>query len=210
MKIIRKLFSVTISFLMVACTFAIQMKPVHAGSIAASIGNTTFSTLDAAITASKDGDVILLNDDITVTSAQTISNGITLDLNGHTITAKSIKSGNDYMRAFTVNALGKTVTFIDSSTSRTGKIDSDYGSVKVAAGTMNFGTSSTFGGNYTNSIEWWGGIKATGPNVVINVYNINVTTTTGACFAVEGGAGDVLNIYGGTFKQSGYASDPRY
>lgn len=103
-----------------------------------------------------------------------------------------------------MNAPGKTVTVLDSSSDRTGAINSENGSFKVDAGTLNIGAEGKFGGNYNNTVQNWGGIKATGENVTINVWDAKITSTTGGCFAIEGGAGDVLNIYGGTFTQQTY------
>ena len=66
----------------------------------AKIGNTGYETLPAAVKAAKAGDTIVLLDNITLSSAQTISKQLTIDLNGKTITGTAyqtiqLKAGAD-------------------------------------------------------------------------------------------------------------------
>lgn len=169
-----------------------------------SITGGTFSDL-SALDYAADGATIKLGKNVTLTGPITITKGLTLDLNGKTITATTDFTS----RAVTVNASDKTVTVIDSSTSKAGKIDTTYGAFKVEAGTLNLGTSSgTFGGTYTNSKENWACVKAVG-SATINAYSASVTSTTGGCFAAEAStdADNVakLNIYGGTYTQNEYS-----
>lgn len=165
----------------------------------ASIGSAKYETFEQALAAASSGQTIKLLKDVELSEAVTITKSVTLELNGQTINGTGFSA-----RAFTVNAPGKTVTVLDSSSDRTGAINSENGSFKVDAGTLNIGAEGKFGGNYNNTVQNWGGIKATGENVTINVWDAKITSTTGGCFAIEGGAGDVLNIYGGTFTQQTY------
>ena len=53
----------------------------------AMIGAKEYTTLTAAITAAKDGDTIKLLKDVTVTKPIEVMKSMTLDLNGHVLTA---------------------------------------------------------------------------------------------------------------------------
>lgn len=60
----------------------------------AQIGNVSFETLDEALNAANTDDEIILLSDITVTGGYTISKGLTINLNGHTITADATNANN--------------------------------------------------------------------------------------------------------------------
>ena len=57
------------------------------GDAVASIGNSSYSSLAAAVDAADDGDTITMVNDAQLSSAITIDKAVTLDLNGKTITA---------------------------------------------------------------------------------------------------------------------------
>ena len=54
-----------------------------------SIGTTSYASLDAALSAAKSGDTVKMQSDAEASGFVHIPNGVTVDLNGHTLTAKA-------------------------------------------------------------------------------------------------------------------------
>ena len=86
-----------------------------AESDVAAIGDQGYKTLDAAVSAAKSGDTIVMQKDTTLTGYINITQSLTLDLNGKTITSDA-----NYRCAFLVGTSG--VTFTIDDTARGGKI----------------------------------------------------------------------------------------
>ena len=54
-----------------------------------SIGTTSYASLDAALSAAKSGDTVKMQSDAEASGFVCVSEGVTVDLNGHTLTAKA-------------------------------------------------------------------------------------------------------------------------
>lgn len=161
----------------------------------AKIGDTGYDTLAAAVTAANPGDTITLLDNIELTSAQSISRQLTIDLNGKTITSSAI---------YTIKLnKGADLTVKDSATG--GKIanthSSDAQTIYLYASNTTFtlesGTiESTPNENtiYSVAIANYSGKKC-----VVNIKGGNVVTPEAATNgrAITAANGMTLNISGG-------------
>ncbi len=78
------------------------MKPAE--DTVAMIGSKEYSTLPDAITAAKDGDTIKLLKDVTVTKPIEVMKSMTLDLNGHVLTAATASTATVKNSAIWVTA----------------------------------------------------------------------------------------------------------
>lgn len=116
----RKLFSMLLAVCMV-----ISLVPavLAADTDAASIGETGYATLEAAIADASNGDVITVKQDVELTSGLTIPAGltVTLDLNGKVLSYKTTESKADDM---VVNKGNLTIT--DSTADQAGKLSYQY------------------------------------------------------------------------------------
>ena len=94
------------------CTTVTDKTNEHVASITVSETTTYYCTLPAAISAAKDGDIIVMENDYSFPDNSTIiiSKNLILDLNGHLI--EKTYAHTDYL--FDVNA-GKTLTVKDSA-----------------------------------------------------------------------------------------------
>ena len=84
----------------------------------AEIGTVKYATLAAAIAAAQAGETVTLLADITLTSKQSISKELTLDLNGKTLTGTALRT--------LFLGSGANVTIQDSSAEKTGKVANGY------------------------------------------------------------------------------------
>ena len=122
MKLKHRLLSMVLSLLMVlslipATVFAAD----ESATAVAKIGEVGYDSLDAAIAAANDGDVVLLDADITSVGAPvTVPAGVTatLDLNGHTLMVSKYTAKKDQV------LVEGNLTLTDSA--GTGKVCSDY------------------------------------------------------------------------------------
>ena len=158
--------------------------------------------LQYAIDNAAVGETLLLTSDITLTSRVTVSNVVTIDLNGHTITGNF----DDYYGAIYVGTKG-ILTIKDSSLSKTGCIINtvknaigNYGIVNIYDGTFignyalyNFyysntvyGTSVIYGGTFKTYDGDFNSVVNCG-DLTVNGGNIKHLNTT-----------NVLNVAGGT------------
>ena len=174
---------------------------------------TAWDLLQAQLDA---GGTVTLTDDVTATAHDvtlTVTNEVTLDLNGHTIDADrrfgviEIRSGGDLTLTNSAEGAG-TIT---------GGTDSDYGggvyvyangAFTMTGGTISGNTSSVGGGVY---VEWGGAFTMTGGTISGNsAYWAGGVEVYGA-FTMSGGSitGNVADNYGGgvlvdgTFTVSG-------
>ena len=112
----------------------------------AKIGEQDYATLKDAFAAAEDGDVVMLVDNIEVNEAMTVSDDITLDLNGCTITGTDTKaSGN-----FALITIKKDATVIIDDTTGAGAItleaETDRGWNALSAVISNEGGNLTIEG----------------------------------------------------------------
>ena len=84
----------------------------------ASIGTARYATLAEAVKAAQAGETVTLLADITLTSKQSISKELTLDLNGKTLTGTALRT--------LFLGSGANVTIQDSSAEKTGKVANGY------------------------------------------------------------------------------------
>lgn len=160
-----------------------------AGEGAVTIGQLGFASLTDALAAAKDGDIITINEDIT------ISNGITVnELNNITIEAKdgvAISCLVKNKRAFTINKVltlknlkmayteqdPSTATFIEVSAAGSG-LTMENCEIKDFNGTNNQGVIS---------------VKNNGKVTLNNVASVNNTVAEGRGELFLGGNGSVIN-----------------
>lgn len=173
------------------------------------MANVENGALQFAINNAAVGETIILTSDIVLTSKVTVSNVVTIDLNGHVITSDF----NDGYGAIYVGTKG-VLTIKDSSITKTGSITNtagnaigNYGVVNVYSGTFignyalyNFyhnasiyGTSVIYGGTFKSadkkspSIANCGDLTVNG-GVIESIDTTNVLTLTN---------GDVKSLYVG-------------
>ena len=125
----------------------------------AMIGAREYSTLPDAITAAKDGDTIKLLKDVTVTKPIEVKKSMTLDLNGHVLTAATASTATVKNSAIWVTAEKVNLT-IDGTTAGSGMTMGDthdtnweakvWGFVDLREGSAG-STVTVNGGSYTGS-----------------------------------------------------------
>ena len=125
----------------------------------AMIGAREYTTLPDAITAAKDGDTIKLLKDVTVTKPIEVTKSMTLDLNGHVLTAETASTATVKNSAIWVTAEKVNLT-IDGTTAGSGMTMGDthdtnweakvWGFVDLRAGSAG-STVTVNGGSYTGS-----------------------------------------------------------
>ena len=133
------------------------MKP-NANTVAM-IGAREYPTLPDAITAAKDGDTIKLLKDVTVTKPIEVTKSMTLDLNGHVLTAATASTATVKNSAIWVTAEKVNLT-IDGTTAGSGMTMGDthytnweakvWGFVDLREGSAG-STVTVNGGSYTGS-----------------------------------------------------------
>ena len=168
------------------------------------MANVENGTLQYAINNAVVGETLVLTSDIILTKRVTVSNVVTIDLNGHSITSNV----NDGYGAVYVGTKG-ILTIKDSSSSKTGCVINtlgnaigNYGIVNIYGGTFtgnyalyNFyysdsvcGTSVIYGGTF-KSADGTSPAVANCGDLTVNGGTIELLDTT-----------NVLNITGGTVK----------
>ena len=125
----------------------------------AMIGAKEYPTLPDAITAAKDGDTIKLLKDVTVTNPIEVTKSMTLDLNGHVLTAATASTATVKNSAIWVTAEKVNLT-IDGTTAGSGMTMGDthdtnweakvWGFVDLREGSAG-STVTVNGGSYTGS-----------------------------------------------------------
>ena len=125
----------------------------------AMIGARKYATLPDAITAAKDGDTIKLLKDVTVTKPIEVTKSMTLDLNGHVLTAATASTATVKNSAIWVTAEKVNLT-IDGTTAGSGMTMGDthdtnweakvWGFVDLREGSAG-STVTVNGGSYTGS-----------------------------------------------------------
>ena len=125
----------------------------------AMIGAREYATLPDAITAAKDGDTIKLLKDVTVTKPIEVTKSMTLDLNGHVLTAATASTATVKNSAIWVTAEKVNLT-IDGTTAGSGMTMGDthdtnweakvWGFVDLREGSAG-STVTVNGGSYTGS-----------------------------------------------------------
>ena len=171
----------------------------------ASINGKEYATLAEAIRAANTGDTVTLLDDITLTSAQSISKQLTLDLNGKTLSSTAlwtIKLSNS----------ATDLTVVDSSEEQSGKITNAYSGTSSADPIVIYFSSNGSGAKFTlksgtleacSTKNGFGplviGSKTKAPARTVNIEGgyISVPANSRNC-AISVGAQMTLNISGGT------------
>ena len=161
---------------------------VKKGKYVATVGDTGYETLAAAVKTKINGKTVMLLDDVTENIEIAKAKNFTLDLNGHTINGGTVKD------KATITNYG-TVTITDSSTAKTGTIKrDDNGTVGETSFYVirNIGTMTIEQANVTNN----SGYKKTNPS----------GSMVGSSLICNGDddLGGTLNISGGKFEQRNF------
>lgn len=176
-------------------------------NVVATIGEAEYTSLAEAIREAKEGETVVLQQDVEVETSIAVAASITLNLNGNTIT--NLVEGE---RLFSVTASGFTV---DGTTAGSGMTipesnTGSFGFIKIAAKsmvTLNGGTYSgnTDGGAFVKVFNR-DGLNASGSTVVFN--NAEMTSNNGF-FNTDTLTTDAetptLQVTGGTYTSDGKA-----
>ena len=185
--------------------------------------------LQAAVDSAAVGETVVLTSDITLTKRVTISNVVTIDLNGHVITGNI----NDGYGAIYVGTKG-ALTIVDSSSEQTGGVINtignaigNYGSVVIYGGTFTgnyalynfyysdtvYGTSVVYGGVFKSvdagspSIANCGDLTVSGGTIEsIDTTNV-LTITDGSVKSLYVGVADYNPANQSTSINGGHISD---
>lgn len=95
-----------------------------------SIGNDNYASLEDAVSNAKDGDTVVVNNDIALTAPVSIDKNLTLNLNGHAITS----DGN--VTSLLVAKTGCTLTITNGTASSVGSISGGTTAAVMAQGTV--------------------------------------------------------------------------
>lgn len=133
-----KRLALSIAVLAVATTL-----PQTPQVLAAEFSVTNDNELVTALSSAVDGDTITLANDIVIAATRTITSGVTIDGNGHTLTvpepgltaAGTFNSSASSFNALTVNASGKTVTLTDLTVIG-GSSGTQGNGIRLTAGTL--------------------------------------------------------------------------
>ena len=145
-----------------------------------------WNTLCKELSAAEDGAVVSLVHDITATGGLTIPAGknVVLDLSGNTLNANGRTIG-----------VSGTLTIIDSSEAKTGKIQTQGATIiNVSGGTLNIN-----GGTYNGSTRDQAVFGFNGSISVINFNDGEINTSGSNAFSLRGNTGD-LNLNGGVIN----------
>ncbi len=204
MKQLKKLMVTLIAMLGISAIWA-------EGTSVATIGDTTYETLQAAITAAADGQTVTLQSDTAVTATISVSEDITLDLNGSMVSSAS--------KTPISIASGAKVTIQDSSSGAAGGISCTanktpavavVGSLTLKSGNLSGFVAIDLGKGSTLTME---GGNATGSYMGICVgwgpgYEASAVIKGGSVYGANYG----IDVEGGTAELTGTAvvSSPTY
>lgn len=161
----------------------------------AKIGDTGYETLAKAVTAANPGDTITLLDNIELTSAQSISRQLTIDLNGKTITSSAkytIKLNTGADLTVKDSATGGKIANTHSSDAQTIYLNASNTTFTLESGTIE--STPNVNTIYSVAIANYSGKKC-----VVNIKGGNVVTPEAATNgrAITAANGMTLNISGG-------------
>lgn len=168
------------------------------------MANVKNGALQSAIDNAAVGEIVVLTSDIALTSRVTVSNVVTIDLNGYSITGNV----DDSYGAIYVGTKG-ILTIKDSSTKKTGCIINtagnaigNYGVVNIYGGTFT-GNYALYNFYYSNTIYGtsviYGGIFKSADRSSPSVANCGDLTVNGGTIEVLDTT-NVLNVTGGTVE----------
>ena len=218
----HRVLSVVLLMLVMMLSFASVVAFADDGNSTnvAKIGDKEYATLQAAVDAAKNGDTIVLLKDITITSKQSISKQLTLDLNGKTLTGTAYRtieltwtgdltvkdslgggkiansySGKSYPRTVYLNGTGAALT-LESGTIESNPNLTSLQSVAIDSETDKACTVNIKGGSVvvpeaaTNGRSIVAGTRSM-------TLNISDGTITGGLHGVDAYSGSNVNITGG-------------
>ncbi len=200
----KKLLSLLLSVLMCLSLIpSVALATIAEGETVnvAKIGDTEYATLQKAITAATADDTVVLTDNITLSSYQSISKKVTLDLNGKTLSSTAIYtiylSTNGDLTVKDSNGEGKICNeYSKSSAATTVYLKKNNTKFTLESGTIE--SNSNIANSYAIRIE----NKTTG-TVNINGGKVIVPMTSG--FGISAGANAVVNINNGEITRGSYA-----
>lgn len=168
------------------------------------MANVENGALQSAINNAAVGETVVLTSDITLTSRVTVSNVVTIDLNGYTITGDI----NDGYGAIYVGTKG-SLTIVDNSSGQTGRIINtignaigNYGIVYIYGGAF-VGNYALYNFYYNNSVYgistiYGGTFKASDGNSLAIANCGDLTINGGVIESID--TTNVLNIVNGTIE----------
>ncbi len=171
-------------------TYAPELDPSKAQ---ARIGETYYPTLADAFTASQEGDVITVCNNVDLGNGfiSNIPNNVTLDLNGKTVSGKA--------QSVILLSSGKHLTITDSSTEKTGKIHNTSDSGDMLGVFVDKGTLTVEGGSIMSNEA---GGQSDGKAVYVK--NGSVVNVKGgllqACQGIYLSKDCIANVTGGTIN----------
>ncbi len=159
-----------------------------------------YGTLQEAIDKAKDGDTIVLKDNVTESVTIAAGKTITIDLNGKTLTNGAVAaSGCQYND--TISNWGN-LTVIDNSANKSGVVDN---TVNGCGALVNYegGVANLLGGTFTRSDEH---NDSTGRNSWYTIKNMGVMTIDGATITTGANSAGSSSLIA-TGRNSPYASN---
>lgn len=196
------------------------VKKDETSTAVAKIGDKEYATLQAAIDAATAGDIVTLLADVNLTSAQTISKQLTIDLNGKTIsstayrtiqlkagadlTVKDSASGGKITNTYTGSAYPATIYLNDARTKFTlesGTIESDPNVTSLQSVAINSEKNRACEVNIRGGSVTVPEAATEGRAIVASTnsmtLNISGGTITGGLHGVDAYGGSTVNITGG-------------
>ncbi len=161
------------------------------------IGETGYETIADALKAASDGQTITLKAD--VAENVSITKGITLDLNGHTLKGVKPTSGPSVASVITVNASGKKVTVTNGTVTGGTGTDTDYHAGKSPWYVFGGGIYASAGSLSVSHVTFTGNTPSYGGGAIYGDSGLAALTVDGCTItgntATRGGMIDV-NTWG--------------
>ena len=188
----------------------------------ARIGEESYATLSEAIAAAQNGDTIILLENVVISSAKTINNNLTIDLNGKTLTNNGSGYALEITSAVTVkngmiNGSGKGIKASGSDADVTLGAENEPLTVEATGRALGLyeGAAATLAANSTLTTSVKGDVTVfTAKNATFNVYGTVSQTCTTSDYdnnAISGNGtkdkynGTTINIYEGATISSATA-----
>ena len=169
----------------------------------AEINGTGYTTFADAMSHAVAGDTVTLLADVALTATQTIDKNLTIDLNGHNVTATDCRAFHVTAGAFALTGSGTVSTVVSANTA----LETSSSVIRVGSNTAT--TSFTLGANVTVSSAYCYGVTFFGTQAQTVVLNGTVAVT-GAQAAISGNgtktyAATTLTVNGTVSSAQDYA-----
>jgi len=158
----------------------------------AMIGETIYSSLAEAIAAANDGDVITLISDVKLSEKLSISKNVTIDLNGHAITADFVDSYGTIYVGMKGDLTLKDSAGTGSISNKNAVVIGVYGKLTVEGGTYTSGEEYTALYNFYYNGETYGTTEVKGGTFTSSVWNSGKLDISGGIFADIDNSGQLV------------------